>query len=104
MVTTAVAKLTSGVVLLGDQLPAGRVSKFGHSEQSPRFPAVVVSGGEDWTVRVWRLVDGSPVGDPLRGHDGVVSSVAVGTLSDGTLVVVSGSWDGTICVSSLFMQ
>ena len=28
---------------------------------------VVVSGGRDGTVRVWRLADGSPVGEPLRG-------------------------------------
>ena len=47
---------------------------------------VVVSGGGfgDGTVRVWRLDSGSPVGEPLRGHDGGVSAVAVGALADGT--------------------
>ena len=48
----------------------------------------------DGTVRVWRLADGTPVGEPLRGHDGRVNAVAVGALPDGTPVIVSGGWDG----------
>ena len=58
---------------------------------------VIVSGGEgDGTVRVWRLADGTPVGEPLRGHDRPVSAVATGELPDGTPVIVSGDWDGTV--------
>jgi len=49
-------------------------------------------------VRVWRLADGTPVGQPLRGHDGGVSAVAVGALPDGTPVIVSGGRDATVRV------
>ena len=44
-------------------------------------------------MRVWRLADGTPVGEPLRGHDGGVDAVAVGALPDGTPVIVSGGDD-----------
>ena len=36
----------------------------------PDGTPVIISGGGDGTVRVWRLADGTPVGEPLRGHDG----------------------------------
>ena len=57
---------------------------------------VIVSGGEDGTVRVWRLADGSPAGKSLTGHAGEVRAVAVGALPDGTPVIVSGGKDGTV--------
>ena len=41
-------------------------------------------------MRVWRLADGTPVGEPLRGHDGAVNAVAAGALPDGTPVIISG--------------
>ena len=41
-------------------------------------------------MRVWRLADGAPVGEPLTGHTGLVNAVAVGALPDGTPVIVSG--------------
>jgi hypothetical protein len=47
---------------------------------------------------VWRLANGTPVGEPLRGHDGGVAAVAVGALADGTPVVVSGGGDETVRV------
>jgi hypothetical protein len=48
---------------------------------------------------VWRLADGTPVGTPLRGDSGRVNAVAVGGLSDGTAVIVSGDGlDGTVRV------
>ena len=50
----------------------------------------------DGTVRVW-AADGSPVGEPMRGHDGAVHAVAVGTLA-GEQVIVSGGDDGTVRV------
>ena len=31
----------------------------------PDGTPVIVSGGDDGTVRVWRLADGTPVGEPL---------------------------------------
>ena len=64
----------------------------------PDGTPVIVSGGGDGTVRVWRLADGAPVGEPLRGHDGAVDAVAVGALPDGTPVIVSGGGDGTVRV------
>jgi len=47
-------------------------------------------------VRVWRLADGTPVGEPLPGN-GQVFAVAAGALPDGTPVIVSGG-DGTVRV------
>ena len=64
----------------------------------PDGTPVIVSGGGDGTVRVWRLADGAPVGEPLTGHAGGVDAVAVGALPDGTPVIVSGGYDGTVRV------
>ena len=50
---------------------------------------MVVSGGDDGTVRVWDLATGTPVGDPFTGHTGSGAAVAVGEL-EGRPVVVSG--------------
>jgi WD40 repeat protein/V8-like Glu-specific endopeptidase len=63
----------------------------------PDGTPVIVSGGEDGTVRVWRLADGTSAGQPLRGHDGWVDALAVGALPDGTPVIVGGS-DATVRV------
>jgi WD40 repeat protein len=54
-----------------------------------------VSGDRDGTVRVWDAECGAVVGDPLRGHDSSVASVAV---TAGGTRIVSGSWDGTMRV------
>ncbi|MGO9194388.1 MAG: hypothetical protein ACLP8X_38865, partial [Streptosporangiaceae bacterium] len=56
----------------------------------PDGTPVIVSGSGDSTVRVWRLADGSPIGEPLTAHRGWVYAVAVGALPDGTPVIVSG--------------
>jgi hypothetical protein len=64
----------------------------------PDGTPVIVSGGTDGTVRVWRLADGTPVAEPLTGHRGDVEAVAVGALPDGTPVIVSGGTDGTVRV------
>ena len=39
----------------------------------PDGTPVIISGGGDGTVRVWRTADGTPVGEPLTGHDGAVT-------------------------------
>ena len=64
----------------------------------PDGTPVIVSGGGDGTVRVWRLADGTPVGEPLAGHPGAVWAVAAGALPDGTPVIISGGGDGTVRV------
>ena len=58
----------------------------------PDGTPVIISGGDDGTVRVWRTADGTPVGEPLTGHDGPVRAVAAGALPDGTPVIISGGW------------
>jgi WD40 repeat protein len=57
--------------------------------------AVVVSGSEDYTVRLWDARTGKAIGKPLKGHTGRVDAVALGAV-DGRAVVVSGSQDRTI--------
>ena len=56
----------------------------------PDGTPVIISGGDDGTVRVWRIADGTPVGEPLTGHDDAVHAVAAGALPDGTPVIISG--------------
>ena len=65
----------------------------------PDGTPVIISGG-DATARCGcgGLADGTPVGEPLRGHDGGVSAVAAGALPDGTPVIISGGGDGTVRV------
>ena len=66
----------------------------------PDGTPAIVSGGRDYRggeVRVWRLADGTPVGEPLTGHAYAVEAVAVGALPDGTPVIVSGG-GGTVRV------
>ena len=48
-------------------------------------------------MRVWRLADGTPVGEPLP-HSSLVTSVAVEALPDGTPVIISGTYNGTVRV------
>ena len=64
----------------------------------PDGTPVIISGSANGTVRVWRMADGTPVGEPLAGHDGGVYAVAAGTLPDGTPVIISGGDDGTVRV------
>jgi TPR repeat protein len=59
---------------------------------------VVVSGGADGKLRVWRLADGSPVGKPITGHPGGVTAVATTAMPDAAPVVVSGGADGKLRV------
>jgi WD40 repeat protein len=57
---------------------------------------ILVSGGDDATIRLWRLDTGEPLGEPLVGHEAGVNVVVVAALRDGTPVLVSGSVDTTI--------
>ncbi|KIO17049.1 hypothetical protein M407DRAFT_85352, partial [Tulasnella calospora MUT 4182] len=49
----------------------------------------------DHTIRLWDAEAGSPIGEPLRGHEGWVQSLA---FSPDGKTLASGSSDGTICL------
>jgi hypothetical protein len=55
---------------------------------------VVVSGGDDGSVRLWDAASSAPLAT-LSGHEGRVSSVALGAVA-GRMVVVSGGDDGSV--------
>ena len=89
-------RLVTGQVLVGH---VGAVYSVALATLPDGTPVVVSCGG-DAAVRVWRLADGAPVGEPLTGHGGWgrgVEAVAVGTLPDGTPVIISGG-DKTVRV------
>jgi WD40 repeat protein len=52
---------------------------------------LIAAGGTDNAIRCWDRETGSPITNPLRGHERYVSALAV---SGG--LVASGSWDGTV--------
>lgn len=54
---------------------------------------VVISGGEDSTLRIWELASHVQRGDPLRGHDQTVFSVVLGTLNYRPVIVLGGRDD-----------
>jgi V8-like Glu-specific endopeptidase len=105
------------------RVDAGQAAAPGYSEVTavaagalPDGIPVIISGGDDGTVRVWRMAGGAPprrwsprrprrrrtsVGEPLAGHSGAVRAVAAGALPDGTPVIISGGGgyrDGTVRV------
>jgi WD40 repeat protein len=55
---------------------------------------VIVSGSWDHTVRVWDLVTGELVLDPLTGHDAGVIAVAVGEWQGRPMVASGGATGG----------
>src|SRR5262249_9874835 len=57
---------------------------------------LIVSGGDDGTIRVWNARTGEPWGrGVIRGLSGSVDAVAVGEV-DGDQVIVSGDEAGTL--------
>jgi WD40 repeat protein len=55
----------------------------------------IVSAGADGTVRVWDAKSGKGIGEPLRGHQGLVPAAAFSV--DGSRIVSAGD-DGTVRV------
>jgi hypothetical protein len=53
----------------------------------------IVSAGEDGTVRQWEATRGRAIGEPLRGHQGLVYSAAYS--ADGSRIVSAGE-DGMV--------
>jgi len=58
---------------------------------------IALTGGQDATVRVWDLADGTQHREPLAGHDHLVAAVEFGKLN-GRPIALSGSWDETVRV------
>jgi WD40 repeat protein len=62
---------------------------------------VIVSGGNDNTVRVWDAASGKPVQQPLIAYAGRVTAVAVARIGERGLIVAGGS-DNTVRVWDAF--
>jgi len=75
---SAISRYTDSISALGTGMLSGGAS-------------VVVAGGIDGTLRIWRLTDGSMLGKSAPSHAGWVQTVAIGTLADSAPVIVSGS-------------
>ncbi len=63
-------------------------------------PPVIVTAVRDETGRIWDVGPGRPAGDRTAGHEGRVSTVALGQL-DGKPIAVTGGGDKTVRVWDL---
>jgi carbon storage regulator CsrA len=57
---------------------------------------LLVTGGNDRTVRRWDPLSGKQFGDPLTGHDDRVHAVTAVPMTTGRVLLASYSWDNTI--------
>ncbi|MCM2424908.1 AAA family ATPase [Streptomyces sp. RKAG337] len=62
----------------------------------PGGEPLVATAGEDGSVRLWNPDSGTPVGEPLTGHDGAVNAVAAVTRPGAATLLASGGKDGTL--------
>ena len=56
--------------------------------------------GEDWTLRIWKLPGGEPIGQPLIRHPGPIHAMSTTTV-DGWPVAVTGGHDWTVGIWDL---
>ena len=70
----------------------GKINALAYRPESEQ--PILVSGGEDHTVRLWDVRQGQAIGDPLAGHTDQVRAVAFSPL-DGDLLVSTGD-DGLL--------
>ena len=57
---------------------------------------ILVSAGDDATLRLWDPATLDPVCDPLRGHEGTVEALCVLRAPGGSTLIASGGQDGTV--------
>ena len=57
---------------------------------------VAVTASADRTIRLFDLAKREAIGEPMRGHSGVVRAIATATLADGRRLAVSSSDDRTV--------
>jgi WD40 repeat protein len=58
---------------------------------------VIATAGHDAVIRTWVAATGEPAGPPLAGHDDWVGALAWLEVAEGTVLLVSGSDDRTLC-------
>ena len=56
--------------------------------------SILATGGQDNTIRLWETSSGKSIGEPLRGHDNELTSVAFSP--DGSVLASSSMGDKTI--------
>lgn len=68
---------------------AGWVRSVAAAELDGR--AVIISGSNDRTVRVWDLATGTPVGAPIAGHNGMVLAATAAELDMRPVIRLTGA-------------
>ncbi|MFE7485203.1 hypothetical protein [Streptomyces sp. NPDC057552] len=68
----------------------------------PEGEPLVATAGEDGNVTLWDPESGTPVGDPLTGHEGAVNAVVPVTGPGAVTLLASGGKDGTLRIWNLF--
>ena len=92
---TVIAQHTTDTSLLALTGHAGRVWALA-AVPLPGGQALLASGGEDGTVRLWDPATGQAAGPPLKGHAGRVWALAAVPLPGGRALLASGGEDGTV--------